>query len=128
MKVAWGIAALLLVAGCGGAGPDTGSAAKPAQKPAKQLDSAAAIGKLIGCRTPLKVDTESMAQEERYCKVGNHLVSIVRASDRRNLLAYARMGEAFGANVALVNDHWGVSSESRDLVKFFAHQNHWQML
>jgi hypothetical protein len=129
MKVIWATAALVLVAGCGGVSSGADHQAKPAAKPAAaKLDSASAIGKVIGCQTPLKVDTESMAQEERYCKVQHHLVSIVRAPDRDTLKQYAAMAGAFGANVAIVNDNWGISSKPRSFVQKLAAKNKWQMV
>jgi hypothetical protein len=73
-------------------------------------------------------DTESMAQEERYCKVQHHLVSIVRAPDRDTLKQYAAMAGAFGANVAIVNDNWGISSKPRSFVQQLAAKNKWQMV
>jgi hypothetical protein len=130
----WGVsvavAAVLTLSACGGSSDSGTSETRTASvKPSpKQIDSAAAIGKLIGCRTPLKVDTASMAQEERYCKVGRSLVSIVRAPDRATLEAYAATAGSFGANVALVNDHWGVSSMSRPTVTRLAKRNGWELL
>lgn len=129
MRAIWGAAALVLVAGCSSG--TTEHKAAPAPKPtraAPKLDSAAAIGKVIGCRTPLRLDSASMAQEERYCKVGSHLVSIVRAPDRETLRAYAKMGESFGATVAAVNDQWAVSSLSRGVVVRLAKQHQWRMI
>lgn len=97
-------------------------------KPVAQVDDPEAIGRLVGCQTPLKVDTNSMAQDERHCKVGTHLVSIVRAPDRATLMAYAKAAEPFGANVAIINDHWEMSSNSRRLVQEIAKRNRWQLL
>lgn len=117
---AWGtslaVATLLAVSACGGGG---GS---------KSVDSAAAIGRLVGCTTPLKVDTQTMAQEERTCDVRGVEVSIMRAPDRDTLVSYAKLGGAFGANYALVNDHWAISAPSRPLAARLAKRNGWQLL
>ncbi len=114
MKSVLGIAAVLLMAGCGGGGAN--------------IDSASAVGKAIGCESELRTDWDTLAQEEKQCDVGGEEVSIIRFANREAATTTAEFGSSFGVNYAMVNDNWAIASQSRDLVKRLAAENDWEML
>lgn len=119
MRLVLAAAACLLLAACNGGASGQARHSRP-------LTSASAIGKAIGCQTPLRTD-QSFAQVEKHCKVDGKVVSIIRSADRDTALQYVKMGSGFGASYALINDNWMIASTSRPLVSRLAKRNGWDL-
>jgi hypothetical protein len=81
----------------------------------------------VGCGSRMSVKLETYAQQEMICHAGGKEVSIARFSDRETVVQFAKLASGFGANCAVVNNHWEVCSTYRPLMMRVAKANGWKL-
>jgi hypothetical protein len=116
------IALLVVVLGGGG-----GSAHHSQRRDMSHVDDPATIGKVVGCGSRMSVKLETYAQQEMICHAGGKEVSIARFENRETVVQFAKLASGFGANCAVVNNHWEVCSTYRPLMMRVAKANGWKL-
>lgn len=116
-------AVALLATGCSG----TATGSSEHHRDMSKVDDPATIAKAVGCGNQLTAKVDSMAQQEMSCHAGKHRVDISRFADRATLMSFAKLASSFGANCALVNDHWEACSMNRPFMVRVARENGWKL-